>query len=813
MIEIYCEKLYKYSRIEEPVSVTIPFKKGAYTKTEDMAVLQNGSPVLIQPKVTARYDDGSIRYLFLRFLADLPANKATVLQFDVKAKAGTNSNINKTAGKGMTATVEKVADGFRVDTGCLKYEVANHCGSIFKELDDGRKIYKAADFEGPYLKDGNGDTYDMQIDTWRVVEAGPVCVILSAEGSSLCSRADDTADTNTVNADSGTGGAKNIRFELRLTAYAGKPWTEVSYRIINTTDEPLAVKSLVFHYKAGKEAVSDTLVPMNFDAETDSTGCGDTLTDNSANEGPLFHTRGILELEAIEKKTPPETVRTLVGSSNYKTDFFIGKDGEPVNKVIDAKYLLKEANEHFAEVLYGTFMADRTDEKDGLCITVYQAQQNYPKAVRADKNGISVMLVPEGVGNVVMQPGMAREQQFLMHFHAPEEPVWELDNRSLIYQMPDRPCIAPRIFKEAGVMLDVFPEKLNNDVEIALMGKADAHARCYGMLNWGDTWDSGYTMQGRGNGRVVWSNNEYDFPHSCALQYARTGVRRYLDYLLVTAKHWMDVDICHYSKNPLRIGGQWEHTAGHCANGIMVCSHEWVEGLLDYYHFSGDERGLASAIGIGENVLRLLDTPMYAHAGEANARETGWALRTLTALYIETHDKKWVEKCDWIIHSFEVWEDEYGSWLAPYTDNTAIRVGFMISVAVGSVMRYYREFPQEDIKEMLIRAVDDLIENCLMDNGLFYYKELPSLARLGNNTLLLESLAIAYELTGDKKYLAPGLETFKRAIYEKPSTTNGQKREEEDAVIGAGSSTKGFAQSFIPLITYYKALSENDMRW
>lgn len=111
------------------------------------------------------------------------------------------------------------------------------------------------------------------------------------------------------------------------------------------------------------------------------------------------------------------------------------------------------------------------------------------------------------------------------------------------------------------------------------------HARCYGMLNWGDTWDSGYTMQGRGNGRVVWSNNEYDFPHSCALQYARTGVRRYLDYLLVTAKHWMDVDICHYSKNPLRIGGQWEHTAGHCANGVMVCSHEWVEGLLDLLSF------------------------------------------------------------------------------------------------------------------------------------------------------------------------------------------------------------------------------------
>jgi len=42
----------------------------------------------------------------------------------------------------------------------------------------------------------------------------------------------------------------------------------------------------------------------------------------------------------------------------------------------------------------------------------------------------------------------------------------------------------------------------------------------------------------------------------------------------------------------------------------MVCSHEWVEGVIDYYHFTGDERGLETAISIGDNILRLLDTPM-----------------------------------------------------------------------------------------------------------------------------------------------------------------------------------------------------------
>lgn len=40
---------------------------------------------------------------------------------------------------------------------------------------------------------------------------------------------------------------------------------------------------------------------------------------------------------------------------------------------------------------------------------------------------------------------------------------------------------------------------------------------------------------------------------------------------------------------------------------------------------------------------------MYQVPGEANARETGWALRTLTALYVETNDNKWLVKCDWII--------------------------------------------------------------------------------------------------------------------------------------------------------------------
>ena len=301
--------------------------------------------------------------------------------------------------------------------------------------------------------------------------------------------------------------------------------------------------------------------------------------------------------------------------------------------------------------------------------------------------------------------------------------------------------------------------------------------------------------------------------------YARTGVRRFLDYARTAALHWMDVDICHYSTDPLRMGGQWEHTRSHNGGsetgkgpgGLMVCSHEWVEGLIDMWHFTGEKRAFEAAIGIGENVLRLLETPMYQKPGEASARETGWALRTLTALYVETHEERWLAKAKAIITQFRQWNERYGEWLAPYTDNTVIRVGFMISVAAGSLMRYYRVFPDPELKALILGAIDDLTENFMNPYGLFYYKELPSLMRNGNNTLLLESMSIGYELTGDVKYLKCGVGTF-RMQFGRDGGLNNKKRIVEDAVLVGNGPTKSFAQAFLPMVQYYNAMLKAGMK-
>jgi hypothetical protein len=747
MIPLYFEKIYNKPRQGEPCSVAIPAAKGALTSLETVRIYnQEKQPVPVQTKATAYWEDHSIRWMYLTFPADLPANQETVYYCDWTNLQAEKAPVTDT----LTVEFKQETGEIFVDTGALSFVLVQG-SDWFKTFQYGDRPQSEETIRGPFLKELSGERYRIYQDEWKILEHGSVRSILEGKG-----HFQETA---------GAANAEKLETVLTLTVYAGKPWIEMGILLTNSTESKLRVDSYTMEYRP--------------------------------------YTKG-------EKR--PGQVRTCAGASNYQTQFLTDDNGGYVEKRIDGEYLKYEANEHFPETFYGTLFADHSDELGGLTATVYQAQQNYPKAVSAQSDGLTVSLVPERMEPVVFWPGMAREQKVLFAFHPRETTLDEINFVSTVYQMPDRPLLSPEVFQAAGVFENVFVTHKNQNAELALTAKADSKSHCYGMLNWGDAPDGGYTMQGRGDGEPVWTNNEYDYPHACALMYARTGVRRFLDYLLVSAKHQIDVDICHYSQDPLLLHGQYEHSNSHCASRVIVCSHQWVEGLIDYYHFTGELRALESAIGIGENVLRLLDAPKLQKPGSANARETGWALRTLTALYRETGEDHWLSKCEWIVGHFEEWKQEYGLWLSPYMDHTSIRVVFMISIAVCSLMRYYRVRPSEQIKKMMLDAVDDLVENARLENGLFYYKELPSLKRNGNNTIILEALSYAYELTGDKKYLEAGMKTFEVSM--SVGQLGGMVAEKKivgDAVIVTGPGPKGFAQSFLPLVTYYRLAAQEGL--
>lgn len=548
---------------------------------------------------------------------------------------------------------------------------------------------------------------------------------------------------------------------LNIELYAGKPWFKTDYKIINKEEQEFQIlKSIEFnlHPKA-----------------TDST-----------------------------------KIKTMLGHSNYRTSFQEGTGEEQISYMIDADHLLAEANEHMPEVFYGTFFADWTDEaKGGICATLFQAHQNFPKAFEVDGKRLSIQILPHKSEGLTFYQGMAKTHTFFLHLHDSTVDKTTLNQRSLHLQMPDRPILDSSVYERSNIYNAIFTDQKIDFVERGLINMADRRGKAYGILHWGDAPDSGYTEQGRGGGGLVWTNNEYDFPHAMMQMYARTGERRMLDYLLVAARHWMDIDVCHYSPDPLRQDAQITHSANHVSGEVEI-SHEWVQGLLDYYHQTGDTFAYDTAIRTGKNILRWLDEPRYHKKGEINARETGWALRSLVALYKETNDPSWLEKADFIVGHFEEWKELYGEWLAPYTDHSVIRVPFMIAIAVGSLMRYYKIKPEEKIKNMVIDAVDDMVEHCILENGLFYYKELPSLRRLGNNTLVLEALVYAYELTGDKKYLEAGIPTFE-SYFERVSGLSQNKKKVGDAIWVTGQGPKGFAQSFYPIVSFYVTAVKNNI--
>ncbi len=771
---VHADKLYKDDLNFEYAQTAVPFAKGELKNEElgDLVITDGERTYPLQLVPTAFWRDGSIRILAVRFLGFFPGNRKKDFTLKIRENEADGADF-------PVLRASRTEDGYLVETGALSVRLKNHADFVFEEITAGGRRYAKEQLDGPVLG-LNQKTFRPYIGEWRIVEEGPVIVILEGAGEYQKVFGDDPA-----------------RLTVRLTFTAGKPWIDAAVRLFNDSMGDMVPDSWRFSVKASGEAEI----------------CA--LSDSGSAE--VIRTTGTSELSEIENKIRAEKgfFRTMTGISNYLTRFAISSKGENLSLRVTAEDLISEANEHFAEVLYGTFMADFCDENGGVCAAVYQAQQNFPKAIAADRNGLSVFLIPEGKEKVLFSSGMAREQRFQLHFHDAAEPVEELDSRSLIYQMPVQPWVDPALFEKAGFMPGIVTdvEKADPETELLFIDLADHHGRAYGMMNWGDFPDDNYTAQGRGGGKLVWTNNEYDFPHAMFSLYARTGARRFLDYARISALHWMDVDICHYSTNPLNIGGQWEHTNGHTGGseegngnkGTMVCSHEWVEGLIDLWHFTADRRAMDAAEGIGENVLRLLDTPMYQKPGEATARETGWALRTLTALYTETGEERWLSKCRAIIGQFRQWNDRYGIWISPYTDNTVIRVGFMISVAAGSLMRFYRVMPDPVLKELILTAVDDLIENFMNPYGMFYYKELPSLMRNGNNTLLLESMYIGYELTGDPKYLKCGIKTFRLQFKRVPSLNN-RKRIAEDAVLVGNAPTKSFAQSFLPMVQYYNAL-------
>jgi len=736
-MELFFEKISRYDRVAEPFTVGVPFKKGSLHKADisSLSICDGETSLPTQTRVTATWDDGSVKWLLLHGQIDLPGNGSKLCTLEM----------------GRTpppppAAIEVSTDTLSNELLRIKLPAAGKRGFIDR-IEWADCTLAAADIRGFTLVPGDNEEFISEIGPagWRIVEAGPIQGVVEAQG---VHRSDS--------------GESCFDFVMRLAISAGKPWIRVDYRIINREQsESVHVNSLGF-----------------------------ALTPSGAGK-----------------------IRTGLAISNYESLVWSDDDGGEHYRLIDHDYLINTGNEQSPETLYGTFWADWNSDSGGVSTTLFQAQQNFPKSLMVNREGMEIGLIPKEYDDITFLQGVAKRHTLFLHFHDAGTPLNEIDARSLQFQLPDLPRLDPNTYREAGVFLeDHWLEQADVRAVAYLTDLADTRTRGYGILNWGDGPEGGSgfpTANQQENGKILWTNNEYDLPHVSLLMYASLGERRFFDYMKVAAEHWMDVDVCHHSPDRYRHQGHVAHSANH-VTGKVFPSHQWVEGLLDYYHVTGDEFALSTAIGIGENILRQLEQPEFNEPGASSARETGWALRSLTALSRESGEPRWLVPARRIVSQFKQWHRVYGAWLAPYTSHTMARVPFMISLAASSLMRYMQVEPDEEVAQLIVDSMKDIIENCTSRDGRFYYKELPSLSRPGGYIHTLEALSYAYRLSGDTYFLEKGLPSYHQVIGSGMGLHYGLGLfRSEDAVIHPlGLGPKMFACTFLPVASFAKALAD-----
>ena len=516
------------------------------------------------------------------------------------------------------------------------------------------------------------------------------------------------------------------------------------------------------------------------------------------------------ELRSLLLEFLPSTEQNAelsVGEGYYGTH--LQRDTEALERYLGAETLLYQANEHYEPAFYGDFWADWRTEDSGLAVSIYQAHQNFPKKLRAMQGGIECWLFPVEAPAVAVRQGMGKSHRILLHFHDGRLPLEEVSRRSLQFQLPDIPTLSPGWYRENNPWaVDVFPAQLPDRWLTRLLMLHESRPLGLGMMHYGDAPDAGYTDQGRGKGSTVWVNNEYDRAHAAALLYCLTGQRSALASCEACARHGLEVDLCWKSEDPLREGGLVCHSRDHVTGGVTP-SHEWVEGFLDYYHLTGNVEGLLGAEQVAGNLLRHLEEKSMKTPGALSARDGGWTLRALAAMWWQTREDRFEAASVRLTDLFLEWEKEYGTLLAPYTSHSMPRVPFMVSIACNSMARWHAMHGDDAVKDFVVRAADDLLRSCTGKDGVLYYKEFPSLKRPAPTIHAIELLAQAYAYSKERRFLTAAVRNLCCLQERSQWTSSGmKKRIEGNALIKGEGNGRSFANLCEPLLRFFELAGE-----
>ncbi len=299
--------------------------------------------------------------------------------------------------------------------------------------------------------------------------------------------------------------------------------------------------------------------------------------------------------------------------------------------------------------------------------------------------------------------------------------------------------------------------------------------RAFGHINFGDWYgESGFS----------WGNNEYDTALCSLVEFIRSRNQEWLALGRQAVRHQVDVDTISDHFQNEKIGSQAMHMPGHLGGYLppyfkskmkgttSIPSHTWVEGLVLYYLLSGDE-SVKDAIDLTRKWL-LHDEKLNFYEF-SNCREAGWHLIHLCSYYEAFTDNECLNAAAIIVEKVLKHQNSNGGWNRMLTEShcgcgfprCSGEAGFMLSILLSGLSRYYSYTDNEDVKEAVINGAIWLIDNTFDElSGHFRYTSCKKRTLGGGyqqTQWVIESLAYAYSFSKSdliEKYLRNSIPTI-----------------------------------------------------
>ena len=721
---------HSFALAQWPITTGIPFPKGELGSVDHMRLMGGKGEVPAQVRLTARWPDGSVKWLLVTFLADAPAGG----QAEHRLEYGRTVRRAPAPG-GLSAA--KTATGVVLDTGALRLRIKPN-GEIADVERGGQRLLAPNAACGSLATDADGKRYSTAPSKAQLIieEAGPIRAVVK-----VVSHLEDGK------------GAKLFRIEKRIEAYRGAAFVRVHHTFVVERPEIFTdIKELSYR------------IPVRAEGRTWGVALEDGTALPLGVSARMVRQRFDNELVTVARGGERASKARVVGSAiaggpdgcavavrdfwqNYPKAFSLRPDGLHV-----------ELCPAFEKGLYDKFPF----EKEGHHLYYYLL------------NGVTKLR--QGVSKthellLCFDPDGTRREQLAAAFQHPllatAPPAWICGSKAFY-------DVAPRDTKR----FPLYEEAIDKNLKAYVAQRE--RWRDYGMLNFGDWYPER---------RANWGNIEYDTQHALFLEYIRSGNPAAFFLGCATELHNRDIDTTQWSPDGKSVGFVYIHQMGHVggyytksvpgtlgfprAGGSV--SHAWAEGHFEHAFLTGDRRSYETGCAVADYFLRKDLGRPYDFT---TTRVPGWHLIMLAAAYHATGDPYYLNAAKVIVERVLDTQNkqprplpdyqcagrkpyQVGGWsrmMVPGHCRCEPRhrgnAGFMVAVLLSGLKYYHDVTGDPRVKQAIIAGAHYLLDECYSDktHG-FRYTSCPK-TRYGRGAspLMVEGIARAYVWTRDERF-------------------------------------------------------------